>query len=82
MTQPGLEFADGRIRIDPDVCNGRPTLRGTRIAVESILDYLSAGDSEADILAAFPALEIADVRACLSFAGRLMHQRYELAKVA
>jgi len=82
MKQAGLEFAEGRIHVDPDICNGRPTIRGTRIAVESILDYLGAGDSEADVLAAFPDLEVADVRACLGFAVRLMHQRYDLAKVA
>lgn len=76
-----LNFAE-RIVIDPDVCNGRPTIRGTRIAAESVLEYLGAGDSEQDILLALPGLELADVRACLQFAGRLMHQRYDLAKVA
>lgn len=82
MTELASHFADGRIRVAPDVCNGRPTIRGTRIAVESILEYLGAGDSEADVLLAFPGLEVADIRACLRFAGRLMHQRYDLAKVA
>ncbi|MFZ4625887.1 MAG: DUF433 domain-containing protein [Rhodoferax sp.] len=42
---PSQSFLDGRITIDPDLCNGRPTLRGKRIAVQTILEYLGAGDS-------------------------------------
>lgn len=79
---PSVEFLDGRIVIDPAVCNGRPTVRGKRITVQSILEYLSAGDSEADILAEYPMLERDDIRACLAFAGRLLDQRYDLVKVA
>jgi uncharacterized protein (DUF433 family) len=78
-TQP---FLYNRITIDPAICNGRPTIRGTRIAVQSILEYLSAGDSETEILAEFPELEAEDIRACLEFASRLMGVRYELSKVA
>lgn len=81
MSQP-LEFFNGCITLDPDVCNGHPTLRGKRITVQSILEYLSAGDSEADILAEFPELEPADIRACLMFASQLMNQRYDYVKVA
>lgn len=76
------QFFDGRITIDPDMCNGRPTIRGKRITVQSVLEYLSAGDSEADILAAFPELEAADIRACLLFASQLMKQRYDVVRVA
>ena len=46
-----------RITIIPDVCNGKPTVRGMRITVETILQYLSAGDSVDDILKAYPFLE-------------------------
>jgi len=42
------------IEIQPDVCNGRPVLRGTRIAVQSVLEMLAAGDSVDDVLEAFP----------------------------
>jgi len=45
---------DDRITIDPDLCNGRPTLRGKRIAVQTVLEFLGAGDSEADILEQYP----------------------------
>ena len=50
--------------------------------MQSILEYLSAGDSEADILTEYPSLESADIRACLAFAGQLMAQRYDILKVA
>lgn len=61
-------FIDGRIMIDPAVCNGRPTIRGKRIAVQTILDYLAAGDNEAEILAQYPSLQPEDIRACLQWA--------------
>ena len=56
-------FLDGRITIDPDLCNGKPTLRGKRIAVQTVLEFLSAGDSDAEILAQYPSLEAEDLRA-------------------
>jgi len=81
MTSP-MDFLSGRITLNPDVCNGQPTIRGMRITVQSILEYLSAGDSESDILSEFPALDAEDIRACLQFASQLMHQHYDLLKVA
>jgi uncharacterized protein (DUF433 family) len=50
------ETAIDRITIDPDVCNGRPAVRHLRITVESILDYLSAGESAEEILRQHPML--------------------------
>ena len=67
---------DNGITINPDVCNGKPTLRGTRITVESVLGYLAAGDSADEILKEFPALEPADIQASLAFASRLMGMKY------
>ena len=55
-----------RISIDPDVCNGRPVVRGTRIAVQTVLEFLAAGDSVEDVLEEYPSLARADVQACLS----------------
>ncbi|MDX1606650.1 MAG: DUF433 domain-containing protein [Candidatus Competibacterales bacterium] len=75
-------FIDGRITIDPTVCNGRPTIRGKRITVQTVLEYLAAGDSEAEILDQYPGLEPEDIRACLQFAIRLMSQHYSLNHVA
>jgi len=57
-----------RITIKPDVCNGKPTVRGMRITVETILQYLSAGDSVESIIEAYPFLEKEDIQACIGFA--------------
>lgn len=57
-----------RITIKPDICNGKPTVRGMRITVETILQYLSAGDSVESILEAYPFLEKQDIQACIAFA--------------
>ena len=59
-----------RITIDPEVCHGKPVIRGLRYPVESILEYLAAGDSLEDMLAEFPDLEREDLLACLEFAQR------------
>lgn len=47
----------GRIVIDPEVCHGEPVIRGLRYTVESILEYLAAGDSFEEVLEEFPVLE-------------------------
>jgi uncharacterized protein (DUF433 family) len=57
-----------RITINPDVCNGKPTLRGMRITVETILQFLSAGDTVDAILEAYPFLEKEDIQASIAFA--------------
>ena len=56
-----MEYIADRITIEDDICNGRPTIRGTRISVQTILDYLSAGDSSQDILDQYPSLEPDDI---------------------
>ena len=70
------------IEIDSEVCNGRPVLRGTRIAVQSVLEMLAAGDSVEDVLAAFPSLRREQVLACVGHAARLMGNQYSLERVA
>ena len=60
-----------RITIDPDICNGKPVVRGLRITVETILDYLSAGETPEEILRQHPMLEPEDIPACLAFASRI-----------
>ena len=49
------------IEVHPDICNGRPVVRGTRIAVESVLGMLAAGDSVDEVLVAYPTLTRAQV---------------------
>ena len=57
-----------RITIKPEICHGKPTIRGLRYPVESILEYLTAGDSVQDILEEFDDLVEEDILACLAFA--------------
>ena len=71
-----------RITIDPVICNGRPAIRHMRITVESILDYLSAGETPEEILRQHPMLETDDISACLAFASRLMGRRYSVKETA
>ncbi|HEU4497356.1 MAG TPA: DUF433 domain-containing protein [Flavobacterium sp.] len=57
-----------RITINPEICNGKPTIRDMRITVETILQYLSSGDSPESVLEAYPFLEKEDIQACIAFA--------------
>ncbi len=82
MADSGMSFFDGRITINPEICNGKPTLRGKRITVQTILEFLSAGENEAEILNQYPSLEAEDIKVCLRFAASLMDRRYDLAQVA
>jgi len=59
----------GHISIKPDVCNGRPVIRGTRIMVQTILEFLAAGDSMEDVLEEYPKLTKAEIQACLNNAS-------------
>ena len=71
-----------RIVIVPDVCNGRPVVRGTRIAVQTVLEFLAAGDSVEAVLDEYPTLTRADVQACLDYAARLMGNRFSVVEAA
>ena len=57
-----------RITLDPSICHGKPTIRGLRYPVESILEYLAGGDTIETILEEFPDLEREDILACLAYA--------------
>jgi uncharacterized protein (DUF433 family) len=63
-----------RIVIDRDVLANKPVIRGTRLAVEFILDLLAAGQSEQDLLANYPGLTHEDILACLSYASYLARE--------
>jgi len=82
MSAQTLSYFDGAITIDPDLCNGKPTVRGQRITVESILEYLASGDSFEEILQAYPTLTKEDIQNSLSFATQMMANRYTLQKIA
>ena len=59
-----------RITIIPGLMGGKPTIRGMRFKVSDVLDYLSSGMSEAEILEDFPYLEKEDIKACLQYAAK------------
>ncbi len=77
-----LNYIDGRITIYPNLCNGKPTIRGKRITVQTIVEFLSAGETKEEILKQYPSLEEKDIYACLSFASQLMSHRYTLQETA
>ncbi|MCX8086935.1 MAG: DUF433 domain-containing protein [Rhodocyclaceae bacterium] len=64
-----------RISIDPNVCFGRPCIRGTRIWVSLLLDRLVEGETEADLLADYPQLTREDIRAALAYGAELARER-------
>ncbi len=67
-----------RITIDPDICHGKPVVRGLRYPVETILELLSSGMTIPEVLADYQDLEREDILAVLSYAARLSHvQRTE-----
>jgi uncharacterized protein (DUF433 family) len=63
-----------RIHQDPEILAGKPVIRGTRLAVEFILELLAAGRSEAEILDDYPGMTREDILACLSYASYLAHE--------
>jgi len=71
-----------RITIDPEICHGKPVVRGLRCPVDSILEYLAGGDTPAEVLSAFPDLEPDDIRACIEFARRSLHLKSQHLVVA
>ena len=64
-----------RITVDPEICHGKPCIRGLRYPVESILEYLAGGDSVERILAEFPDLEREEGSRVLSFLERSWQPR-------
>lgn len=73
---------ENRISITSDVCNGRPIIKGTRITVQTILEFLGAGDSIDEVLEEYPSLTKEDIYACMQYASKLMANRYEVQKIA
>ena len=67
-----------RITIEPGKRGGKPCIRGLRITVYDVLDYLAGGMSEAEILSDFPDLTVEDIRACLSFAAERERRLLEI----
>jgi len=71
-------MTESRVSISPDICNGRPVITGTRITVQTILEFLGAGDSIEEVLEEYPNLTAEDIHACMQYASKLMANRYEV----
>ena len=65
-----------RITIDPNICFGKPCIKGTRIWVSLILDFLASGKSIEEILIEYPQLTKEDVRAALAYGAEMSRERY------
>ena len=77
-----MKYIADRITIDDNLCNGKPTIRGKRITVQTILEFLSAGESHEEILNQYPTLEEEDIQACLKFAAELMNRHFTIHPTA
>lgn len=64
-----------RISVDPEVCHGKPCIRGTRIFISVILDNLAAGQTIDQVIESYPGLTTEDIQAALSYAAELAHER-------
>jgi uncharacterized protein (DUF433 family) len=71
-----------RITVNPEICNGKPTLRGKRITVKTVLEYIAAGETVENILKAYPVLEEDDIKAALQFAVQVMDHGIQSVKVS
>ena len=62
-----------RIDVNPEVLTGKPVVKGTRLAVEFVVDLLAQGWSESEVLRNYPGLAHEDILACLSYASAVLH---------
>ena len=65
-----------RISIDPNVCFGKPCIRGTRLWVSLIIDNLAAGVTEAELMESYPGLIKEDILAALAYAAEMTRERH------
>lgn len=65
-----------RISIDPNICFGKPCIRGHRIWVSLILDFLASGAQIPELLQQYPGLEAADIYACIAYGAEMTRERY------
>ena len=77
-----MEYLTERITLDSDLCNGKPIIRGLRITIQTILEFISAGESTEEILYQYPSLEEEDIKACLDFAIAMAGNSFSIRKIA
>ena len=63
-----------RISVNPNICFGKPCIKGTRIWVSLILDFLASGNSMEEILEAYPHIERQDILACIAYGSAMSHE--------
>jgi len=71
-TNPYLE----RISVDPNICFGKPCIKGTRLWVSLILDFMAGGMTIDEILAEYPQLTVDDIRAALAYGAEMSREKY------
>ena len=64
-----------RISVDPNICHGKPCIRGHRVWVSLVLDLLADGLTHEQVLAEYPGLELDDIRACMAYASEMTRER-------
>jgi uncharacterized protein (DUF433 family) len=72
MANP-INYSD-HIIVDPEILTGKPVVKGTRIPVEQVLEYLAYNPDLQNLFAAFPRLKLEDVQACLAYAQELVEE--------
>ena len=77
-----MNYIFDRITIDDELCNGKPTIRGMRITVQTVLEFLFNGTPEEELLRQYPILESEDIKACQKFAIELMNKQYTISDLA
>ncbi|MBU1706909.1 DUF433 domain-containing protein [bacterium] len=65
-----------RISVDPNVCFGKPCIRGTRIWVSLILDFLASGMTDSEVMAEYPQLTEDDIHAAIAYGAEMSRQQY------
>jgi uncharacterized protein (DUF433 family) len=65
-----------RISIKPTVCHGKPCIRGTRIWVSLVLDFLASGSTTEEILREYPHLSVEDLQACIAYGAEVARERF------
>jgi uncharacterized protein (DUF433 family) len=70
-----------RITVDKNILDGKPSIRGKRISVQTILEFLSAGESHKEILRQYPSIEEKDIEACLKFAAKISGLQHTIQSI-
>ena len=71
-----------RISLNPEICNGKPTIRNMRFTVAQMLELLAAGMTQEEILADYPYIEKEDIQACLLYAAKMANAQSVIATAA